>query len=122
VVVINDDGSDNSPSSGRSIVINLIIFNQVFTETAAAELIGIEPEDKALKQELWPSETEEIKEDNIEKQEEEEQENNGDTKRRGLEEDIMIDDNYSSDDDVPFELHFDNIVPFPYDLHYYYFL
>jgi hypothetical protein len=113
VIVINDDGSDNSPSFGKSIVISLIIFNQVFTATAAAELIDFEPEDKALKQELWPSETQEIKEDNIEKQEEEEQENNGDTKRRGLEEDIMIDDNYSSDDDVPFELHFDNIVPFP---------
>ena len=96
------------------LIVSLIIFNQVFTVTAAAEMIDIEPKDKAIKQELWPSETEEIKEDNIEKHEEEgEQENNGDTKRRGLEEDIMIDDNYSSNDDVPFELHFDNIVPFP---------
>ena len=95
------------------LIVSLITFNQVFTVTAAAELIDIEPKDKAIKQELWPSETEEIREVNIEKQEEEEQENNGDTKRRGLEEDIMIDDNYSSDDDVPFELHFDNIVPFP---------
>ena len=94
------------------LIVSLIILNQVFTVTAAAELIDIEPKDKAIKQELWPSETEEIREDNIEKQEEEEQENNGDIKRRGLEEDIMIDDNYSSDD-VPFELYFDNIVPFP---------
>ena len=97
------------------LIVSLIIFNQVFTVTAAAELIDIQPEDKVIKQELWPSETEEIKEDNIEKHEEEEQkqENNGDTERRGLEEDIMIDDNYSSDDGVPFELHFDNILPFP---------
>ena len=96
-------------------IVSLLIFNQVFTVTAAAELIDIEPKDESIKQELlWPSKTEEIKEeDNIEKQEEEEQENNGDIAGTLLEEDIMIDDNYSSDDDVPFELHFDNIVPFP---------
>jgi hypothetical protein len=37
-------------------------------------------------------------------------------RRGGLENDnnIMIDDNYSSDnDDVPFKLPFDDIVPFP---------
>jgi hypothetical protein len=95
------------------LIFSLIIFNQVFTATAATELIDIEPKDKAIKQELWPSEREEIKEHNIEKQEEEEEENNGDTAGTLLEEDIMIDDNYSSDDNVPFELHFDNIVPFP---------
>lgn len=94
------------------LIFSLIIFNQVFTVTAATEVIGIEPKDKAIKQELWPSGTEEINEHNIEKQEEEE-ENNGDTAGTLLEEDIMIDDNYSSDDDVPFELHFDNIIPFP---------
>lgn len=94
------------------MIFSLIIFNQVFTVTAATELIDIESKDKAIKQELWPSGTEEIKEHNIEKQEEEE-ENNGDTAGTLLEEDIMIDDNYSSDDDVPFELPFDNIVPFP---------
>ena len=68
------------------LIVSLIIFNQVFTVTVVAELIDIQPEDKAIKQELWPSETEEIKEDNIEKHEEEEQkqENNGDTERRGL--------------------------------------
>ena len=94
------------------LIFSLIIFNQVFTATAATELRDIEPKDKSMKQELWPSGTEEIKQHNIEKQEEEE-ENNGDTAGTLLEEDIMIDDNYSSDDDVPFELHFDNIVPFP---------
>jgi hypothetical protein len=51
------------------LIFSLIIFNQVFTITAATELIDIEPEDKAIKQKLWPSGTEEIKEDNIEKQE-----------------------------------------------------
>ena len=96
------------------LIFSLIIFNQVFTATAATELRDIEPKDKAIKQELWPSGTVEIKEHNIEKQEEEEEENNGDIAGTLLEEDIMIDDNYSSDDDdVPFELHFDNIVPFP---------
>ena len=95
------------------LIFSLIIFNQVFTATAATELIDIESKDKAIKQELWPSGTEEIKEHNIEKQEEEEEENNRDTAGTLLEEDIMIDDNYSSNDNVPFELHFDNIVPFP---------
>ena len=95
------------------LIFSLIIFNQVFTVTAATEVIGIQSKDKAIKQELWPSGTEEIKEHNIEKQEEEEEENNGDNAGTLLEEDIMIDDNYSSDDDVPFELPFDNIVPFP---------
>ena len=55
------------------LIFSLIIFNQVFTVTAATEVIGIEPKDKAIKQELWPSGTEEIKEHNIEKQEEEEE-------------------------------------------------
>jgi hypothetical protein len=94
------------------LMVSLIIFNQVFTVTAATELIDIESKDKAIKQELWSSRREEIKVYNIEKQEEEE-ENNGDTAGTLLEEDIMIDDNYSSDDDEPFELHFINIVPFP---------
>jgi hypothetical protein len=58
------------------LIFSLIIFNQVFTATAATELRDIEPKDKAIKQELWPSGTEEIKEHNIEKQEEEEEENN----------------------------------------------
>jgi hypothetical protein len=95
------------------LIFSLIIFNQVLTVTAPTELRDIEPKDKAIEQELWPSGTEEINEHNIEKQEEEEEENNGDNAGTLLEEDIMIDDNYSSDDDVPFELHFDNIVPFP---------
>ena len=55
------------------LIVSLITLNQVFTVTAAAELIDIEPKDESIKQELlWPSKTEEIKEeDNIEKQEEE---------------------------------------------------
>ena len=87
-------------------------------------MTDMELEDKAIKQELEPSETEEIEneqkeEDNKAKQEEEgkeeeEQESNDDTVGAGLEEDnITIDGNYSSDDDVPFELPFDDIVPFP---------
>ncbi len=83
-----------------------------------------ELEDKAIKEELEPSEKEEIEEekedDNTGKQEEEreeeeeeEQQSNNDTAGTGLEEDIMIDENYSYDDDVPFDLPFDNIVPFP---------
>jgi hypothetical protein len=80
----------------------------------------MELEDKAIKQELGESETEEIEEQehNIGKQEEEgkeeEQESNDDTARTGLEEDnIMIDNNYSSYDDVPFDLALDNHMPFP---------
>ncbi len=81
----------------------------------------MELENKAIRQELEPSETEEIEEeeeDNTAKQEEEgeeeEQESNDDTSGTGLEEDnITINDNYSSNDDVPFDLPFDNIIPFP---------
>jgi hypothetical protein len=106
----------------------IIIFSQVLTLAAVAvatkELTDIELEDKSIKQELGPSETEEIEEeeDNTAKEQEEEgekgqQESNGDTAGTELEEDdddnIMTDDNYLSDDDVPFELPFDDIVPFP---------
>jgi hypothetical protein len=53
-----------------------------------------------------------LNEDNIEKQEEEVQESNGDTRERGLEQNIMINEIHSSDD-IPFEIPFDNIIPFP---------
>ena len=92
----------------------------------ASDMIDTELEDKAIKQELEPSETEEIKdgdeeEDKTAKQEEEgkeeeqESKNDDDTAGTGLEEDnIMIDNNYSSYvDDVPLELPFDNLMPFP---------
>ena len=83
-----------------------------------SQMKDMDLEDKAIKEELEPIETEEIEdeeEDNTAKQEEEEeQESNDDTAGTGLEEDIMIDDNYSDDDDdVPLELPFDNPMPFP---------
>ena len=105
------------------LIVGLIIFSQVFTPIPAAtasEMKDTEFEDKDIKQELEPMETEEIGEDeddNTAKQdvegEDEEQQSNDDTAGTGLEEDIMIDDNYSSDDDVPLELPFDNPMPFP---------
>ena len=105
------------------MIVGLVIFSQVFTPVptaVASEMKDIEFEDKAMEQELEPSETEEIGEDeddNIAKHEgegeDEEQESNDDTAGTGLEEDIMIDDNYSSDDDVPLELPFDDPMPFP---------
>ncbi len=97
----------------------------MFTSIATAtdsQMKDMEFEDKAIKKELESIETEEIadEEDNTAKQEEEgieeEQESNDDTAEIGLEEDIMIDDNYSYDDDnddVPLELPFDNPMPFP---------
>ncbi|HKG42097.1 MAG TPA: hypothetical protein VKA98_08160 [Nitrososphaeraceae archaeon] len=106
------------------MIVGLVIFSQVFTPVPtaiASEMKDMEFEDKAMEQELEPSETEEIGEDeddNIAKHEgegeDEEQESNDDTAGTGLEEDIMIDDNYSSDDDdVPLELPFDDPMPFP---------
>ena len=88
----------------------------ITTAAAATEMIDMQLEDKAIKQELEPMESEEIgdgEEDNRDKQEEE-QESNDDTAGTGLEEEnIMIDGNYSFDDDVPFDLPIDNIIPFP---------
>ena len=105
------------------MIVGVIIFSQVFTSsritiaTASTEMTDMELEEKAIEQELGPRETEEIQdeeEENTAKQEEEEiQESNDDTAGTGLEEDIMIDDNYSSDEDVPIELPFDNPMPFP---------
>jgi hypothetical protein len=101
------------------MIVGLTIFSQVFTSIATAtdsQMKDRESEDKAIKEELEPIETEEIEdeeEDNTAKQEEV-QESNDDTTGTGLEEDIMIDDNYSyDDDDVPLELPFDNPKPFP---------
>jgi hypothetical protein len=99
------------------------LFYMSITMAAAATEMTDMQLDKAIKQELEPMETEEIgdevDEDNRDKQEEEgkeeqEQESNDDIPGTGLEEEnIMIDDNYSSDDDVPLELPFDNMIPFP---------
>ena len=84
------------------------MFSQVFTPiptATASEMKDMEFEDKVIKQELEPSETEEIGEDeddNIAKhegegeEEDEEQESNDDTAGTGSEEDFMIDDNYST--------------------------
>ena len=104
-------------------MVGLIIFSQVFTPiptATASEMKDMEFEDKSIKQELEPMETEEIEEDaddNTAKQdvegEDEEQQSNDDTAGTGLEEDIMIDDNYSFDDDTPLELPFDDPMPFP---------
>ena len=110
---------------GVLMIVGVIIFSQVFTSsritiaTASTEMTDKELEGKAIKQELEPSETQEIQdeeEDNTAKQEEEEiQESNDDTAGTGSEGDtIMRDGNYSSDDDdVPFDLPFDNMIPFP---------
>jgi hypothetical protein len=115
---------------GALMIVGLIIFSQVITlpstttatATATSEMTDIELEDKPIKQELEPIGTEEIDEEdnNIAKQEEEgkeeeEQESNDDTAGTGLEEDnIIIENNYTSNgDDVPLELPFDNPMPFP---------
>ncbi len=106
------------------LIVGLTIFSQVFTSIATAtdsQMKDMEFEDKAIKEELESIDTEQIEEedDNTHKQEEEgkeeQQESNDDTAGTGLEEeDIMIDDNYSyDDDDVPLELPFDNPMPFP---------
>ena len=124
-------------SSGRGIDSwCIIIFSQILTSSsttttataAAMEMTDIELEDKAIKQESEPMETEEVEdeqkeEDNTAKQqdeeekEEEQESNDDDTAGTGLEEDsITIDGNNSSDDDdddVPFDLPFDNMIPFP---------
>jgi hypothetical protein len=95
----------------RLIIMSLLLFNQVLIEAAAAEQIDIDLQDKAIKQELGSSETKRIKENNTVKQAEENQESNGDTRGRGIEQNITIDDIYPSN--IPFELPFDNIIPFP---------
>jgi hypothetical protein len=116
-------------SVGALMIVGLIVFIQVITSTttsatatATSEMKDMELEDKAIKEEVEPIETEEIREedeDNTAKQEEEgkekqeEQQSDDDTSGTGLEEDIMIDDNYSSYEDVPLELPFDNPMPFP---------
>ena len=107
------------------MIVGLMFVSQVLTSNttataATSENTDIELEDKAIKQELEPIETEvEIveEEDTMVKQEDEEEKeenNDDDTTGTGLEEeDIMIDDNYSYDDDIPLELPFYNPMPFP---------
>jgi hypothetical protein len=113
---------------GVMILSLITIFSQVLTEAVAAEeLIDIEFDDKAIKQELETSETN-LNEDDIGKQEEatEMQESNYDTRERESEDNVTINDddyddngnndndiNPSEEDDVPFELPFNNTLPFP---------
>ena len=108
------------------VIVSLILFSQVSTAAASAELMDKEDdEDKAIKQELGTSETN-PNDDNRGKQEEEEaaeeQESNDDTSES--EDNVMIDDDGDGDDninpsedddddDVPFKLPFDNTIPFP---------
>ena len=112
------------------MIVSLILFSQVSTAAASAELMDKEDdEDKAIKQELGTSETN-PNDDNRGKQEEEEeaeeQESNDDTSES--EDNVMIDDDGDGDDninpsedndddddddDVPFKLPFDNTIPFP---------
>jgi hypothetical protein len=100
-------------SVGVLMIVGLIIFSQVLTlASAAMEMTDMELEDKAIKQELEPSETEPTKENNTVNQEEE-QESNGDTRERGLEQNITIGDDIYPSDVIPFELPFNNIIPFP---------
>jgi hypothetical protein len=95
------------------IIVSLIFLGQVLTPAPAAEeQTDIELEDKDTKQELGTSETKPMKENNRVKQEEE-QESNGDTRERELEQNITIGDDIYPSDVIPFELPFNNIVPFP---------
>jgi len=95
------------------IIISLLLFNQILMEAAAAaEQTDIYLKDKAIKQELASSKTKPTKENNTVKQPEEKQESNGDTRGAAIEQNMTIDDIHASDD-IPFELPFDNIIPFP---------
>jgi hypothetical protein len=96
------------------MIVTLILFSQVFTALASlssSDQADKELKDEDIKQELVSGDTN-LNEDNTEKQEEVVQESNGDARERGLEQNITIDDIHSSDD-IPFELPFDNIIPFP---------
>jgi uncharacterized membrane protein (Fun14 family) len=98
------------------IMLNLILFSHVLAAYAAKEQTDTELEDEDTKEELGTSETNPTKEDDIAKQEEEDkEESNDDTKERELEDNILIDedDDISSSDAIPFELPFDDIIPFP---------
>ena len=95
------------------IIISLLLFNQILMEAAAAaEQTDIYLKDKAIKQELASSKTKPTKENNTVKQPEEKQESNGDTQGAAIEQNMTVDDIHASDD-IPFELPFDNIIPFP---------
>jgi hypothetical protein len=94
------------------IIMSLLLFNLVLIEAAAGDQTDLDLKDKAIKQELGSSETQHTKENNTVEQAEENQESNGDTRGRVIEQNITINDIYPSDD-VPFELPFDNTIPFP---------
>ena len=125
------------------MILSLMLFGHIFTEAAALVAVSAtkdqtdtEVEDKEAKQESGTSETKANNDDNTGKdqeeaegdEDEEQQESNDDTRATEgeLEEDnVMIDDadTYSNKDgdenngdddiDVPFELPFDDIIPFP---------
>jgi lipopolysaccharide export LptBFGC system permease protein LptF len=91
------------------MLVSFILFSQVFTAVASSsDRTDKELKDKDIKQKSKSSETNLNDEDNIGKQEERESQDN-----------VMVDngdDNNNSsgeEDDVPFELPFDNIIPFP---------
>jgi hypothetical protein len=111
------------------MIVSLILFSQILTAAAAGaeEQTDIELENEDTKEQLGASETTR-NDDNMGKQEEEateEQESNDDTRERESQDNVMIDDdddhdhNINSsevddvDDDTPFELPFDDIIPFP---------
>jgi len=96
------------------MIVSLILFSHVFTTLAVAssEQTDKELKDKDIKHKSKSSDTKPNEEDNIwqhKEVKEKKQQSNGHTRGRGLQEDkIMINDN-----DIPFELPFHDIIPFP---------
>ena len=104
------------------MIVSLILFSQVFTALTASyhhQTRQIKNLKIKISNRNKSSDTKPNDEDDIGKQEEdsEEQESNDDTRERESQDNVMIDDdediNSSEDDDVPFELPFDNTIPFP---------
>jgi hypothetical protein len=109
------------------MIVSLIFVSQVVFSAAVAVVADEEQTDiieleeyEGIKQELGPSETNPTENDIVKQEGEEEgededqQESNGDTAGTELEDDnIMIDDDNYLSDKVPFDLPFDDIVPFP---------
>ena len=98
------------------MIVSLILFSQVFTALAGAssssEQTDKELKDKDIKHKSKSSDTKPNDEDNVgnhKEVKEKKQQSNGHTRGRGLQADkIMINDN-----DIPFELPFHDIIPFP---------
>jgi hypothetical protein len=98
------------------MIVSLILFSQAFTALAVAssssDQTDKELKDKDTKQKSKSSDTKPNDGDNMGKQTEEEQESNSDTRAIGLEQNITI-ENIHPSNDMPFELPFDNSLPFP---------